>query len=114
MLYYRIDLPDFAMKTAPTSPHSQPTSEPAWEIAKLFPNQSYWSEQEYLRLNGNRPVEFTHGRIEVLCMPTDLHQAIVAALFESLLLFGRPAVSEPFGLHHCRYASRRGNIVSRM
>jgi len=32
--------------------------EPAWDVARLFPHQGAWSEQEYLELNGNRLVEF--------------------------------------------------------
>src|SRR5207245_2733128 len=65
--------------------------EPAWEVATLFPNQGHWSEGDYLQLPGNRLVEFTHGRIEVLPMPTEEHQAIVAFLYEMLLMFVRPA-----------------------
>jgi Uma2 family endonuclease len=66
-------------------------AEPTWDIAKLFPMQGHWNESEYLRLNGNYLVEFTHGHVEVLPMPTPAHQAIVAFLFEQLLLFVRPA-----------------------
>ena len=77
------------MKTATPLSSTSPTGEPAWDIAKLFPNQGYWSEEEYLELNGNRLVEFTNGQIEVLSIPTDLHQAIVAELFEAILLFTR-------------------------
>lgn len=70
---------------------SLPEGEPTWEIAKLFPMQGHWAESEYLRLNGNYLVEFTYGHVEVLPMPTPAHQAIVAFLFEQLLLFIRPA-----------------------
>lgn len=62
-------------------------AEPAWEIARLFPNQGVWSEQEYLQLNGNRLVEFSHGWIEVLAMPTEVHQLIVAYLYGVLAEF---------------------------
>jgi Uma2 family endonuclease len=61
--------------------------EPAWDIARLFPEQGFWSEQEYLELNGNRLVEFSHGRIEVLTMPTKSHQLIVAFLHAALAAF---------------------------
>lgn len=60
-------------------------AEPAWEIALLFPAQGCWSEEEYLALNTNHLVEYSDGRIEVLPMPTDKHQAIVAYLFVILL-----------------------------
>ncbi len=60
-------------------------AEPTWEVAGLFPAQGTWSEQEYLALNTSRLVEFSHGRLEVLPMPTDKHQAIVAFLFTAFL-----------------------------
>jgi len=54
-------------------------TEPAWEIARLFPAQGMWSEQEYLVLtrDTNHLVEFSHGYVEVLPMPTRRHQKIV-------------------------------------
>jgi Uma2 family endonuclease len=73
--------------------------EPAWEVARLFPEQGSWSEQEYLDLNGNRLVEFSHGSIEVLTMPTMAHQLMVLFLYEALKAFvaprnlGRPLVA---------------------
>lgn len=59
-------------------------AEPAWEIARLFPAQGLWSEVDYLGLKTNRLVEFSQGRVEVLAMPTDDHQTIVAYLFTIL------------------------------
>jgi Uma2 family endonuclease len=59
-------------------------AEPAWEIARLFPAQGLWSETDYLDLNTNRLVEYSQGRVEVLAMPTDEHQTIVAYLFTLL------------------------------
>jgi Uma2 family endonuclease len=64
--------------------------QPAWEVAQLYPNQGYWSEDEYLSLNGNRLIEFTDGVIEVLPMPTTLHQDIVIYLLTALLGFVEP------------------------
>jgi Uma2 family endonuclease len=55
--------------------------QPAWEVAFLFPAQGEWSEQEYLELDTNHLVEFSHGQLEVLPMPSDRHQAIVGFLF---------------------------------
>jgi Uma2 family endonuclease len=65
------------------------TAEPAWEIAKLFPNQGDLSEGDYLFLtrNTNRLAEFTDGRIEVLKMPTLEHQQIVFFLVTMLRSF---------------------------
>lgn len=58
--------------------------EPAWAIAELFPYQGMWDEEDYLALETNRLVEFSNGRIEVLPMPTMLHQLIVIYLHEVL------------------------------
>ena len=67
---------------------SDPISrEPAWEIARLFPNQGHWSEEEYLALDRNQLVEFSHGHVEVLPMPTTTHQRIVAMLYRTLMTF---------------------------
>jgi len=64
--------------------------EPAWDIALLFPPQGEWSEEDYLALDTNRPVEFCDGRIEVLETPTALHQLITAFLYRALFGFVDP------------------------
>lgn len=64
-------------------------SEPAWEVALLFPAQGAWSEEEYLALDTNHFVEFSYGTIEVLPMPSDRHQAIVGFLYMRFLAFAR-------------------------
>ena len=58
-------------------------AEPTWEIARLFPAQGQWREEEYLALtrNTNHYVEFIDGNVEVLAMPTMTHQLIVALLY---------------------------------
>jgi Uma2 family endonuclease len=61
--------------------------EPAWDIARLFPLQGSWSEEEYLALPGNHLAEFDHGRIEVLSMPSELHQLLVFYLSGALRTF---------------------------
>ncbi len=61
--------------------------EPAWEIAHLFPLQGTWSEEGYLTLQTNHLVEFSHGYLEVLPMPTEAHQLIVLYLYRILLAF---------------------------
>src|SRR3984957_7110566 len=60
--------------------------EPAWDIAKLFPVQGDWAEQEYLELEhrGNRHVEFIDGRIEVPRLPGILHQMVVGEMLTAL------------------------------
>jgi Uma2 family endonuclease len=83
-------MPSASFKS-PISTATESTGEPAWEIARLFPNQGHWEEADYLQLSGNYLIEFNHGRIEVLSMPTEEHQAIVGYLYELLLLFVRPS-----------------------
>ncbi|MBS1253190.1 MAG: hypothetical protein MAG451_02239 [Anaerolineales bacterium] len=72
-----------ALKSPPTAD----MDEPAWDIARLFPNQGAWSVEEYLALDTNHLVEFSSGHIEVLPMPTESHQSIVAFLHHALLVF---------------------------
>jgi Uma2 family endonuclease len=64
--------------------------EPAWDVARLFPPQGTWSEEEYLALNTNRLVEFVDGYIEVLPMPTMMHQLIMLFLYDALKAFVSP------------------------
>ena len=61
--------------------------DPTWEIAHLFPTQGSWSVAEYLRLDTNHLVELSDGRLEVLSMPTEQHQLIVAFLYDVLKAF---------------------------
>lgn len=63
---------------------------PAWDVARLFPNQGHWSEHEYLNLNGNHLVEFSDGCVEVLPMPTMMHQMMVLWLYGKLSEFVAP------------------------
>lgn len=77
-------------------------AEPAWDVALLFPAQGTWTEDEYLELTTNRLVEFSHGQIEVLPMPTLIHQQIVGYLYLLLRTFTKQqagiAVLAPFRL----------------
>jgi len=68
-----------------------PWTEPTWDVALLFPAQGTWSEHEYMALDSNRLVEFSHGRLEVLPMPSDSHQSIVGFLYTVLLAFVQQA-----------------------
>ncbi|MBA3945361.1 MAG: Uma2 family endonuclease [Herpetosiphonaceae bacterium] len=58
----------------------------------LGPLQGSWSEQQYLKLSDqtNHPMEFTAGSIEMLTLPTEQHQLMLALLYELLLTFIRP------------------------
>ena len=53
--------------------------------------QGFWTQAQYLELTNqsNRLLEFTDGRIEVLPMPTEQHQAISQFLFLALYPFVR-------------------------
>jgi Uma2 family endonuclease len=61
--------------------------EPAWELALLFPPQGEWTEAEYLALETNHLIELSDGCLEVLPMPTPLHQRITQFLFKLLEAF---------------------------
>ena len=72
-------------------------AELTWELAQLAPNrgaglslppdQGHWSEEEYLSLDTNRLIEYSHGQLDVLPMPTFSHQRLVAFLYRSLMGF---------------------------
>lgn len=64
-----------------------PVTEPTWEIVELFPQQGEWSEEEYMLLPGNRLIEFSDGRIELVPMPSRRHQLIVRLLTNLLTAF---------------------------
>jgi Uma2 family endonuclease len=70
-----------------TKPPFWGEAEPVWEVAYLFPPQGQWSEEDYLALDTNHLVEFSHGQLEVLEMPTQSHQLIVVILFKLLERF---------------------------
>jgi Uma2 family endonuclease len=63
---------------------------PAWEVARLFPDQGDWDEADYLALNRmtNRLVELVDGRVEVLELPTKSHQRRVLFLRDLLKSLG--------------------------
>lgn len=72
-------------------PSNLPTG-PAWDVARLFPNQGHWHPEDYLVLNRltNRMAELSGGFIEVLGMPTGTHQTIVFELCRALKDFIAP------------------------
>jgi len=64
---------------------------PSWEVAFLFPAQGTWTEDDYFALDaihqGWPLIELSNGRLEVLPMPTQTHQLILALLFQLLGAF---------------------------
>ena len=73
----------------PSLKRAAEAGEPAWDVARLFPAQGCWSEEEYLALTDstNHLVEFTDGHVEVLPMPTTEHQRILMFLIGVLQSF---------------------------
>ena len=71
----------------PTDPAGSAIGKPTWEIAELFPRQGQWSEADYLAIESNRLMELSEGKLEMLPMPTQAHQLIVAFLYQKLLEF---------------------------
>jgi Uma2 family endonuclease len=61
--------------------------EPTWDIARLYPAQGTWTEQEYLNLNTNQLVEYSNGFVEFLSMPKMTHQLIALFLYRLLHSF---------------------------
>ena len=70
------------VRSRPQPSKRQP--EPAWDIAHLFPVQGDWTEDDYFRLVTKRGYELCDGRLEMLPMPTELHQMIASYLFSAL------------------------------
>ncbi len=72
-------------------PDVSTTPQPAWDVALLFPPQGQWSEADYLWLDANREskrlMEFSNGFIEVLDMPSQIHQVVIAFLYRALFQF---------------------------
>ena len=58
--------------------------EPTWEVAHLFPDQGHWTETEFFELHSNRMVELADGHLEILPMPTWLHQLMVRFLIRAV------------------------------
>ena len=63
---------------------------PSWGLVSVFPADGAWSEEEYLSsLGDRRRCELVDGRIDVLPMPTEQHQLILAFLYEVVAGFVR-------------------------
>ncbi len=67
--------------------HNSELGDPTWEVALLFPSQGSWSVGDYLALDTNHLIELSGGRLEVLAMPTEEHQLIVAYFYDALKSF---------------------------
>jgi Uma2 family endonuclease len=69
--------------------HTESEPEFSQQIAELLPAQGDWTEEDYLWLTNhtNRLIELSNGRIEVLPMPTERHQAMLKLLFLAFFTF---------------------------
>jgi Uma2 family endonuclease len=74
--------------TSPTLPSRR--GDPPWELARQYPTQGDWTEDEYLALADRILVEFNDGTLEFLPMPTESQQRIVLFLLRALLAFVEP------------------------
>jgi Uma2 family endonuclease len=74
-------------KVTGKSAHRLSEPELTWEIARLFPAQGCWSEEDYFALDTNQLVEYSDGFLEFLPMPTIFHQLILQYLYEQLKSF---------------------------
>lgn len=64
-----------------------------WEVARWFPAQGRWTEQDYLNLESvcghSIRAELSRGRLEVLPVPTQTHQLIIRFMVFSLDAFAQ-------------------------
>ena len=85
---------DRLSQAPPAPPRDEPLRpphvEPNWDVAKLFPYRGEWTENDYFLLNTNSLVELSDGSLEVLPVPTQLHQAILILVCALLRAFVRP------------------------
>lgn len=74
-----------------SSPYFLDGHTPTWEVAYLFPPQGAWTEGDFWALEGalegNPRVELSDGYLDVLPMPTELHQLIALFFLEALRAF---------------------------
>jgi Uma2 family endonuclease len=64
---------------------------PTWEVAYLFPPQGRWTEDDFWALervhDGTPRIELSNGCLEVLPVPTQIHQFILLFFYEQLKAF---------------------------
>ncbi|MBL8849756.1 MAG: Uma2 family endonuclease [Planctomycetaceae bacterium] len=83
---------------------------PTWEIARHFPNQGDWTEQEFLKLTDERHIEFNDGCLEFLPLPTKSHQDLLLYVCVALLGFVRDNNLGRVYTSGYRIKLREGNI----
>lgn len=63
---------------------SVPNADASIAILELFPRQGEWREGDYFSLPGNRMVELVDGHVEILPVPSLLHQFLARLVFLQL------------------------------
>ena len=58
-------------------------------MARFYPAQGEWTENEYFALSDNTGIEFVNGQLEFLPMPTKQHRRIMQFLYRLLDEFVR-------------------------
>lgn len=71
----------------PAANYTSARGEPTWEVVRFYPRQGEWTDTDFLALSVDQFVELNDGCLEVLPMPTVLHQAIVELLVSLLKEF---------------------------
>ena len=104
------------MTVTRTPPPARPRL--TWDVARLYPEQGYWEESDYLELtqSGNRMVELSDGCLTVLPMPATTHQLIGQYLVLSLFDFSSrsrlgTALSAPLRVRLWKGTFREPDVV---
>jgi Uma2 family endonuclease len=63
---------------------SVPNADASFAILELFPRQGEWREGDYFSLPGNRMMELVDGHVEILPVPSLLHQFLARLVFLQL------------------------------
>lgn len=80
-----LETPEVAPETADTALRQARRGEPVWELARQFPLQGEWTEEDYWRFSFERMVELSNGCLEFLPMTSVWHEIIVRFLADRLL-----------------------------
>lgn len=57
---------------------------PTWEMARFYPAQGDWAEEQYLELSDNMGIEFADGQLDFLPMPSKQHHRVMQYLYRLL------------------------------
>lgn len=61
--------------------------EPVWLLARQFPAQGHWTEERYLDLETDQPLEYVRGYLEFPPVPTRSHQRMIRHLVQLIQAF---------------------------